>query len=642
VLGIVAAAALLLYWPVLTLPLLFDDLLHIRLVKELNWRTVWLPSTDFGFYRPFVFAPFLVIKQLFGYYPSELLHGLNWVQQAVNGVLLAALAWRLWRRWQRALAAGLLLVAYPFAYQAIAFYGNNIYPLAAGWMLILLHGYLWGRNGRTHLWWLVLLLFVIGLLSHETLVLFGPLAALTQWAATNQFEPRQWRWPRHTAWSTNLRVILRQSPYLLFIALGGVYMLLYQFLPRGGGPTLDYGGNALWPKLLYLLQTAVHPIAWFAHRQPNLAANTLILGGLLLLLGWTGWAARQKQNRWALLLGWGWWLLASLLIGINLPTYYIEHGARLTYLGGVGVALIWAVLLDGLWGVRRIGPWLWALLLVGILLSSASFVRGRLAAFTTIGSPMAVVEDVMEQRPSAEGVLLINLPAWSSPPRNTYAVGVEYVTLMGHHLFAEELVQENMGGNRPVLAVELPDLLRDTGYPYGIHAQGDLAQPLLDWAPDGATVFATTTADTGITTQEVGRILPPADASPAIATFGPYALQDVQTTCTDEQVQATLTWQYMAPPAGTLSMFVQLVDQSGQLMAQADGPPLGVAPALWTLPEGWQVVDQRQLPLPPNSQPGQLLVGVYDYSTGERQTAVAADGSPLADNALQYRIAQCP
>ena len=48
----------------------------------------------------------------------------------------------------------------------------------------------------------------------------------------------------------------------------------------------------------------------------------------------------------------------------------------------------------------------------------------------------------MAERPTDEGVLLVNLPAWSAPARTTFPVGVEYVTLMGQHLFAEELVNE--------------------------------------------------------------------------------------------------------------------------------------------------------------------------------------------------------
>ncbi|MFZ0547475.1 MAG: hypothetical protein WAM60_18660, partial [Candidatus Promineifilaceae bacterium] len=81
---VVFAATFLLYWPALHLPLLFDDLLHIRLVKNLDLFSLWLPSEDFGFYRPFVFLPFLIIKAIFGHYPAPLLHAITVAHHSLN------------------------------------------------------------------------------------------------------------------------------------------------------------------------------------------------------------------------------------------------------------------------------------------------------------------------------------------------------------------------------------------------------------------------------------------------------------------------------------------------------------------------------------------------------------------------------
>jgi hypothetical protein len=430
--AIAFTAAFMLYWPTLKLPLLFDDLLHIRVVKNLDFFSLWLPSEDFGFYRPFVFLPFLIIKAIFSHYPAPLLHGLTVAQHSLNAALLALLVWRLWRSPSRALAAGLLLAAYPFAYQAVAFYGNSIYPTAAGLILLAFHAYLSAvRQGqRAKKWWpLTAVLFLIGLLSHETMVLFGPLVFLVHWTTLEN------PWPKSIPHLRSLALKLR--PAILFVVLGLLYALLYQLLPTGSGPGLDAGGNAPWPKALYLLQTAVYPIAWLAHRLPTISANGIILSGLSLMLLLTLLAARRPANRPILLSGWLWWGLASVLIAINLPTYYIEHGARLVYLGGIGVVLVWVVLLDWLYERPKIGRILWTIALLFILVSSASFVRGRLAAFTAIASPLDTIEQVMAQKPENEGILLVNLPAWMSPPRNAYATGVEYVTLMGGHLFAK-------------------------------------------------------------------------------------------------------------------------------------------------------------------------------------------------------------
>jgi len=128
---LVAGSAVILYWPTLHLPLIYDSLLHIRVATELDLVTVWLPTETFGFYRPLTFLPMLIIRGWFGYYPAWLLHGLNVGQHALNALLLFALSWRLWRKPGWSVAAGLLLALFPFAYQAVAVYGHNVHLTTA-------------------------------------------------------------------------------------------------------------------------------------------------------------------------------------------------------------------------------------------------------------------------------------------------------------------------------------------------------------------------------------------------------------------------------------------------------------------------------------------------------------------------------
>ena len=199
-----AVLALVLYEPVLRLPLIYDTLLHIRITGELDWRTVWLPTPSFGFYRPLTFVPLLLIKDLLGGYPVWLLQGMNWLQHGVNVALLGWLVSRLWpdRPW-RTLFTGLLFALFPFSYQAVAVYGHNVHPATTGLLLVGLHLYLREvrRNSRELapspprplapsplLRWLpTTLVFGLALLSHESALLFGVLAALVEGAVD--------RWP---------------------------------------------------------------------------------------------------------------------------------------------------------------------------------------------------------------------------------------------------------------------------------------------------------------------------------------------------------------------------------------------------------------------------------------------------------------
>ena len=619
--------AVVLYWPTLSLPLMFDDLLHIRLTSEVDFVSVWLPNKSFGFYRPFVFVPMLVIEALFGRFPALLLHAINLFQHALNCFLLAWLAWRLGGKWQHALAAGLFLATYPFAYQAVAQYGNNIYLTTSSFVLALLHLHLsqLQSNQSKGLWLLIMLpLFLFGLLTHELFVLFGPLAVLLQFAVVDD-PPRR---------PQDYKLVV------LFTFLGGLYILLYQFLPTGDGPSPDLGTTALLPKLLYGLQALVFPIGWLANLT-SAFSEVFVIVGLVLIAVLTAWAAQTGEWK-KLMLGWGWWLLAVLIIVVNLPTYYILHGARLVYLSGIGAALLWAMLLVEIWERVKFGRILYTLPLLFVVATGWQFVRDRLKAFDTIAEPVRILQQTLPDKHPGDGVLFVNLPAWTAPITTTFPVGVEYATLMGDHLFAEELVAEHVGGNHPVLAVDMPDLLANPStYSYGIHDQAQLDVVAADWVAQGSHVFVSRYKDEGIVTTYAGAFLPPEEAG-VKATFGGYELISAEARNCPDGTLIDLIWRVQGDeaPSATTSMFVQLLDASGVLIAQLDGAPLGLNPTSYTLPSGWRLSDHRVL-TPDTGEGTSVLLGSYDFTTGERFPAADAQGVPLQDNALTLPIMSC-
>jgi hypothetical protein len=368
-LAIVAITTMILYWPSLRLPLLYDDLLHIRITKGLDLVSVWLPTQDFGFYRPLTFFPLLIIKQLLGYYPAELLHGINVVQQAINAVLLGYLSWRLWYKVHWALAAGLLLALFPFSYQAIAVYGHNVHPATAGLLLLGLHTYLSAiRVERHRAAWLYVTaaILLLALLSHESAVLFGAFAAFVHWNDKGRLPQLTLSHPGRT-----LRAISNQ-PWFYYLLFGAIYIVAYQFLPLSRAPQATFSAGAAWLKLLYIVQAAVYPLAWFGHYLPQTSTWNVVfvLFGLVIALGLTVWSARDGRNRLPLLMGWGWWLLASLVIAIPLSANYLLHGPRLLYVSSIGLAILWPLLLQPLWRLPKAGRLLWVVALAFILITS--------------------------------------------------------------------------------------------------------------------------------------------------------------------------------------------------------------------------------------------------------------------------------
>lgn len=654
----VATGAIVLYWPSLTLPVIFDDLLHIRIAKGLTPVTVWLVNDQFGFYRPFTFVPLLIIHWLFGYYPDWLLHGLNVAQHSLNAVLLTALAWRLWRSQMRALLAGTLFAFFPFSYQAIAVYGHNVHPSTTGLMLLGVHTYLTAvqsnaeraslsrqrKEGRQPaFWWgLTGLIFIMALLSHESAVTFGILAGLVHWNARG-------RMPRFftSALSGNLR---RPPTWFFFVLIGALYAVAYQLLPLASVlPGASQADESLWIRTLYLLQAAAYPFTWFAHLLPDVDAASLVLASAAMTLLLSLWVGRQRSKRLPLLLGWGWWAVAALVIVVPLSTGYLLHGPRLLYLGSVGLALSWATILTSQdSGTLKV---VWPIAGAAFILATNwQFVRGRLADYTRITEPLEVIQEVMSGKPPNEGVFVVNLPQWLAPPRNTFAVGAELVAMLGDHLFASEMVWENLPGEPAVYSVVSSDLLQKRDYPYGVHDEtalrGEAAASLpvrSDWAGAGSQVFIVSYEEAGPQTTHTGAFQPGKGVAAPLAYLGPYQLLEVSVTTCKDVVEATFAWRWAFSESilPTASVFVQLLTDDGQLLAQADGPPLGLRSDLIELQPDWQIRDRRTIQVADPDRPLSLLVGAYDYATGERFPAFDSKQTPLQDKALRIAILPC-
>lgn len=100
----------------------------------------------------------------------------------------------------------------------------------------------------------------------------------------------------------------------------------------------------------------------------------------------------------------------------------------------------------------------------------------------------------------------------------------------------------------------------------------------------------------------------------------------------------TLWWAATAVPPADYTIFVHLLDEAGNLLAQADGPPNdGLSPTrLWR--PGDVVRDVHRFP-PGTVVPdgGRVRVGAYRPDTGERAPATQG-GVPLAENSVELRV----
>lgn len=92
-----------------------------------------------------------------------------------------------------------------------------------------------------------------------------------------------------------------------------------------------------------------------------------------------------------------------------------------------------------------------------------------------------------------------------------------------------------------------------------------------------------------------------------------------------------LVWQGVAEMPTSYRVFVHLVDEGGQIVAQSDGEPAGWTRATTGWAPGEYVVDEHTLALPDEAPGGpfSLRVGLYDPETGERLPAGDGDFATL-------------
>jgi hypothetical protein len=105
---------------------------------------------------------------------------------------------------------------------------------------------------------------------------------------------------------------------------------------------------------------------------------------------------------------------------------------------------------------------------------------------------------------------------------------------------------------------------------------------------------------------------------------------------TSDALSLTLYWKTDQPIPADYTIFVQVIDADGTLVAQGDSPPLaGDWPTSAWVP-GQAFAETRRIilptPLPPNCCAVRL--GFYAPPDGERLLASRADGAPWPDNAV--------
>jgi hypothetical protein len=97
-----------------------------------------------------------------------------------------------------------------------------------------------------------------------------------------------------------------------------------------------------------------------------------------------------------------------------------------------------------------------------------------------------------------------------------------------------------------------------------------------------------------------------------------------------------LYWEALTEMSRSYTVFVHLVDESGQMWAQADGLPANGMYPTWAWLEGETVEDEHLVLLERAVPPGtyHLAIGVYELETLQRLPITNSEGTPMGDQIL--------
>jgi hypothetical protein len=272
---------------------------------------------------------------------------------------------------------------------------------------------------------------------------------------------------------------------------------------------------------------------------------------------------------------------------------YVITSPRLLYLGAVGSAMIWAGVPIFLWTKLAARLWPRALavaVILAILGFNVAYVRQKMELANAIATPLWQAARAAEGR-AAEGgaastsLLYLNVPAWVAPKKPVYRVGTEGLTFIPEYVRVQDFVYVTTGVEPKIRSVTFDPAKQDWDAHIGYAGNG------VDW--EGLTkrirrvdgVYVTTYAPDGLRFLQAGGLEAtdtPPDADAAVARFGnQILLLDYQIESSGGELVLDLWWYGKEVPANDVTVFVHVVDQAGQLVAQGDGYPLlGLFPPL--------------------------------------------------------------
>lgn len=568
-------------------------------------------SSTLGVAHPTGYPLMLMLGWLFGHLPigadfAWRISLMGALASALSISLLYLTARELRASQMTAAAAALLLASAQRIWMHAT--ATEVYPLANVFMLLGMWLLLRWRRGVTPLW-LVTLAFGFGLAHHINIRLVGPAAVLFVFLVQPDIlrHPRVWL-PALTTLllplATYLLVPWRADYFLAQPELAGTILGVRKVVASGlvsphyfGGGTLnlalalDYSSGFLNSSLLGLEAVPLYR-EMLPLQVPWAGVFVALLGAIVLL-------RRDSKASALLLLTYGLMMIAALRF--------------LASVGEDGDNFIQTYLLVGLWfaiGADAIIAWsqarlrwsryvlyalLWALVLANLAVQYPRALERRQVDVRADG-------EALLGQPLPEGAVLAG--DWSTVTSLRYLQRVDGVRpdlwiIASDPTGVQKLIERALEEEHPFYALRSTDAGVRT-LPVPLRDEGEITRPDRRPLNDAVTWR--------------GYDMPADDLRPG------------------DTLPLTLYWQSNAPQAADWSVFVHLLNEAGEKVAQVDRTPLGglYPPSAWQ--PGLLLADQYELTLPADLPPGRYRLIFGAYAGGDRfDWADGASEQPLAE-----------
>ncbi len=632
--GAIFLVALLLYAPSLRYPFVWYDADDLLRAIKYPVETLFSGVPNYQYYRPLIFTFWKLILNTWGADSAPMFHAYLIGAHLLNSVLLYALTRTLTRSRSIAAVAALLFTVYPFSYQAVTWIIAH-QPPSLVFVLAGLLVYAKARSKKQEargkiiaLNVLALALLIAAMLLHESAYVSAGLIVLVEaYLLLTKRAAKISLWP------------------LAYIVVTGAMYLIYLSAAKSSPPQATFEVSTG----LYLLQGLVYPAAMALARvcQPascdpvSLLVPASVIFLVVLIVFW-------KLQRTLLigLFGVLWFLGGILPMWAGRDFVYNEYAPRLLYLAGCGACIAIAAIAgqEARGKKQESRRRVVALGLVAlIVLHSTLFVFRRQGLYDEAFALLTQENNAMFA-PRQGQALFINTVELFTFKDQEFPLGwFGALVSPWHNRIVTDRHLRALNADWAIDPAQAQHVQDQAWLKLEFHGQALPPDQLQTAVLSATQVFRVEAPRGDLHLYQIGQIGHNAAPPESFVASWSEGVRLLSATIASEAGVPVLNldWFVGGPIDSNVTVFVHVLNEAGQVVAQADGDLVGgyVPIGLWQPND--RVQERRVVPLVEPYGHQRIVLGLYNRTTQQRLNPASAS-VPLKDGALSVAEFEYP